>query len=335
MQIGAKSSYPYDVSAIIINRNGGEVTKKCVSLMLKEHIREIIVVDNNSNISDRQFLESLKKKGSIKLICNDTNHGYAEANNQGFRIAHGKYILFLNNDTIPKTGFIKKLISKLIKTQEIAAVQPLILFPDGTIDSVGSFLTPTGFLYHRAHRQKPNNFNSKCMEVYSLKGACMLWKKDVLKKIGVFDDSYFAYFEETELCNRAIRHGYKLFVEPSSSIIHLGGFTSNRMDEIFIQKHNTQNRIRTYIRHLPIEILFYLLFFHLITNQAFIFYLCFKKPKLAFFLQFATLKGLFLGIVDRLANPIQKYDLKHLIKSPDLGYYLALFSSLKGYDKLW
>lgn len=324
-----------DVSVIIVNRNGHKVLKECLESLLPCQTKEIIVVDNASADRSLTYLAQLKEP-CIKVIKNKNNNGYAEANNQGYELATGSYVLFLNNDTIVNKDFLAPLVDALKQDTKLAAIQPLILFPDGTIDSVGSFLTPTGFLYHKAHRQPPIKKNTKDAKVYSMKGACMLWKKSVLDEIGVFDESYFAYFEETDLCNRAIKAGYHVRFTGKSSIIHLGGFTSNTMNQGFIQYYNTKNRLFTYFRHLPSKVAWNILPFHILLTQALICKTILNHPSVALEMQ----KGMLAGIRDGIKGRMQEkgdreYDLASYIKKPDISYYVALFTSLKGYNKVW
>lgn len=320
------------VSIIIVTRNGKEVTKRCLeSLQLISH-KEVIVVDNNSNDGTLRMLRNWKSF-EIKLIENHKNNGFAEANNQGARVASAPFILFLNNDTYFSKNFIPPLITLLKTHRKIAAVQPMILFPDSSIDSIGSYMTPTGFLYHRAHRMLPNKSFLKTEPVYTLKGACMIWKKDVLAKIGLLDESYFAYFEETELCHRALNAGYSVYVCPITVITHLGGFTSNTMDQGFVQFHNMKNRIATYIRHFSMTQIIAVFMIHLVLSELLVLKTLLTNPKLAYELQ----RGLCIGIVRGIWNRFETSEMRRNvpIKKPDFRYYVALFSSLKGYSKVY
>lgn len=322
------------ISIIVTAYNGKAVTRNCLDRLIKEVFTELIIVDNASTDGSEQLYKSYRDP-RIKILRNTENKGYAEANNQGYRVATGKYIVFLNNDTVPLPGFLKPLVAYLETHNTVAAVQPLILFPDKTIDSIGSFLTPTGFLYHRAHRQKLSKKNTRPLLVYSLKGACMVWKKEVLQHIGIFDESYFAYFEETELCNRAIRAGYKLALVPKSAIVHLGGFTSNSMNQSFIQFFNTKNRVQTYFRHLPNSLAWQILPLHIWLTELLVVHALMHSFSVGWAIQKGLIAGITYGVQDRLDKQVAEYQLFRYLKKPDFAYYKALFSSLKGYDQLW
>ncbi len=329
-----------DVSIIIVNRNGKAITLECFKSLLNQKCKEIILVDNASTDGSIAALSTFAKRHKLPLqvVSNTTNNGFAEANNQGFELATGKYIVFLNNDTVVTPNFLPPLIEVLKKNSKVAAVQPLILFPNGTIDSVGSYLTPTGFLYHRAHRQQPRKEVLQEAQVYSMKGACMVWKKAVLDQIGVFDQSFFAYFEETELCHRAINNGYQLLYSPRSRITHLGGFTSNSMPQPFLQFHNTKNRFITYLKHLPSIQLFEILPIHLLLCEALVIKTMTTSLPTALAIQRGIFVGLYRGFKERFTftlSGLQRRSLKDVTRTPGLSYYQALFSSLENYQELW
>lgn len=334
------------ISAIIITRNGWEVSKTCIEGILKEPVKEVIVVDNGSTDETVEELKKIAKKEThlrqgyggqrrLKVIENNRNTGFAEGNNIGLKHVTQPFVLFLNNDTIIHKNFLQPLLKFLLTHKQTAAVQPLILFPDETIDSIGSYYTPTGFLYHRAHRQKPKKSLLHPTKVYSLKGACMLWKKSVLDEIGIFDESYFAYFEETELCHRAVNAGYHLFFVPNSIITHLGGFTSNAMDSTFVQFHNYKNRILTYFRHLKTWEVITMFPIHLFLCEAFTFMQLFRQPKVSLSMQKGILSGTLIGLIDRLTIKRKRNEISTMTKYPDVSYYFALLRSLQNFDKIW
>jgi GT2 family glycosyltransferase len=294
--------------------------------------KEVIVVDNKSTDGTLRMLKNWKTF-KLHLVENQQNKGFAEANNQGARLATAPFVLFLNNDTYFSKDFVSPLLAFLKTHKKVAAVQPMILFPDSTIDSIGSYMTPTGFLYHRAHRMKPDKKFLKTESVYTLKGACMVWKKEVLSKIGLLDESYFAYFEETELCHRATNAGFSVSVYPEVSMTHIGGFTSNSMDQRFVQYHNMKNRIATYLRHFSVGQLFSIFCVHLLLSELLILKSFFSRPSLALSLQ----KGLFVGIGKGVWSRLSEVENRKNIalKSPDISYYFALFSSLQGYSHVY
>mgnify|MGYP003968306673 FL=1 len=159
----------------------------------------------------------------------------------------------------------------------------------------------------------------------------MVWKKSVLDEIGVLDESYFAYFEETDVCHRAINAGYHLLFTAESQILHLGGYTSNKLNQEFIQYHNTKNRVLTFRKNMSLGDKIRILPLHLLLTEG----LIVKSFLTNFKLGLAMQKGFMEGMRAKVVEQNQKLSLGSLIKEPDLGYYRGLFSSLKNYNKLW
>ena len=133
----------------------------------------------------------------------------------------------------------------------------LLMYPrTHLIDSIGAFLLTSGFLYHfgREKDSKDPRYNMPT-EVYSGKGACLLFRKSVLQKTGLFDKDYFAYFEETDLCHRIWLTGFGVLYWPYTFVYHKEGSTSKKMVRSFIYFHSFKNRITTYIKNLSIKYL--------------------------------------------------------------------------------
>ena len=259
------------ISIIIVNWNGYTLLKPCIESILKGTYKniEIIVVDNASTDKSRQYVAGLSRKNkAIRMIQNETNTGFAEANNRGSDAAHGSYVLFLNNDTIVEKDFIEPLVLRL-QSKKIGGVQPTILqHPKKTyVDSVGSYFLNTGFLYHAFHNKPlPKNraLRLPARRIFSMKGACMLIKKSVLDEVGVFDPTYFAYFEETDLCHRIWIAGYEVWYEPNSVIYHKGGITSSKIPTGAITYHSYKNRLQTYLKNFETKTLWKVMPQHLI-----------------------------------------------------------------------
>lgn len=214
------------VSIIVLNWNGKKFLRNCLDSLQKITYSsfEIIVVDNNSKDGSQKFVKKNYKK--VILMENKENYGFAKGNNIGFRASAGDYILILNNDTIVTPGFLDSLMKDFEDNPEIACLQPQIILSEKKqfLDGVGAFLTFTGFLYHFGYlkdRMQPK-YNKK-MKIFSAKGACMLLRRKAIEKVGLFDEDFFIFFEETDLCFRLWLAGYVVMYEPKSIIYHVGG----------------------------------------------------------------------------------------------------------------
>lgn len=240
------------VSIIIINYNGKHHLQKCLPSLgaITYKKTEIIVVDNGSDDGSTEYIE--KNYPETKVLKNEGNNGFAKANNQGLEVSTGKYILLLNNDTKVEPGFMEPLVNHLQEVPECAAVQSKILLMEepGKIDSTGSFLTRSGFLKHEGFNETDKGQYNKKRYIFSPKGACMLISKDALIKTTLFDENFFAYFEETDLAWRMWLAGYKINFIPKSVIYHEVGATSSKLRTEFIEYHSFKNRIASVFRNM-------------------------------------------------------------------------------------
>lgn len=255
-------------SIIIVNWNGGEVFKTCLeSLSRIDYPRwELIVVDNGSTDDSQNLaLKIFSEKQTYKLIRNKRNLGFAPANNQGYRKAKGKYILLLNNDTKVEPDFLVKMVGRMERNKSIGVMQPKIFLMDkmSHLDNAGSFLTYVGFFEHWGFLEKDSAEFNKEKEIFSAKGACMLIRKSVADKVGLFDRDFVSYFEESDFCWRVWLAGYKVIFYPGAAIYHKVGFTTRRQNVLEINLHYYKNRISSLIKNLSVANLLVILPFHL------------------------------------------------------------------------
>jgi hypothetical protein len=227
------------LSIIVLSWNTKDLLCQCLNSLLAsgdwEKQTEVIVVDNGSNDGSPVMV----KKGfpKVKLIQNKENLGFAKGNNIGLREAKGEYVMLLNSDTVVEKGAIGELGRYLDEHQEVAAVAPLILNEDGSIQKDPCFLklpSPlTVFLYYNPILRKvvfkffprlllsTNDFE-KPSEVEQLPGAAVVIRSKILKEIGGLDGGYPHYFEDTDLSFRLRKQSYRLVLVPQSRIVHLG-----------------------------------------------------------------------------------------------------------------
>ncbi len=258
-------------------------------------LAEIIVVDNHSTDGTKEYLKEIQERRNLaasggrnlsrqgrdeikisrskfpnfKVIFNNDNLGFAKANNQGIKIAEGKYIMLLNSDTIVKDRALEKMVSFLEKRKEFAILGPKLLNADGTPQpSLGKFPTlpvvaAMLFLEHFLPasllrvRWSPKNER----EGDWVMGAALLLRREVYKKIGGLDENIFMYMEEVEWCFRAKKAGFRVYFYPQAEIIHLGrGSSKSGKKEPILQIF--RGLIYFYEKHQPSwkkEILLFLL----------------------------------------------------------------------------
>lgn len=218
-----------DFSIIIVNYNTKELLYQCLQ-SLKKSIKnthtEIIVIDNNSSDNSVPFVRKLFPE--IILIENDKNLGFGKACNQGINISRGKYIILLNSDceVFKNTlSTIKKIISNFSRSDRIGIIGGKILNPDGTLQfSYGKF--PTVFsnildlFKPPPHRKVQTSGYDSPHYIDWVTGAFMMINRKLFTDIGYFDENYFMYYEETDICFRAKAQGWQILYDPSPQVIH-------------------------------------------------------------------------------------------------------------------
>jgi GT2 family glycosyltransferase len=232
-----KSRLP-KVSVIVLNYNGFKYTVNCISSVLKSNYtnQEIILIDNGSSANEVLKLNNIFRK-SIKIIISKTNLGYAGGCNLGVKHASGKYIVFLNNDTLVPKNWLDISIKKLYVDKNIAFLQPKIksLEHPGFFEyagGAGGYIDIFGYPFARGRifgtLEEDIGQYDDGREIFWASGVCLFCRKSVFEKLGGFDTLFFAYAEEGDLCFRAIRAGYKNIYFPGVEIFHFGAKTSNK-----------------------------------------------------------------------------------------------------------
>lgn len=241
------------ISIIVTNYNGLQFLDdffRSVFNQTYENV-EVIMVDNNS--SDESVMFTRKTFPQVKIIENKENSGYAGGNNLGLKEAKGEYIAISNNDTVLQPDLLEKLLEAYNEIPNLGAVQPMfkIASEQTKLDSCGSFWTNTGFNYHYGIYKEANlSKYNKNFPVYSLKGVFMLMPREIIEKVGLFDDDFWCYFEETDFCHRVWLAGFECWYYPQSSLLHNIGGTSTKKDNSFVQFHSFKNRLCSYLKNL-------------------------------------------------------------------------------------
>ncbi len=227
-----------DLSIIIVNWNTKDLLIQCLKSIVPTTQRlktEVLVVDNGSTDGS----EEVVKKGfpDVAFIQNDQNLGFAKANNQALRMAKGEYILLLNPDTQVKEGAIEKLLSFLEAHPEAGVAGAQLMNPDGSKqNSIANFPSLATELLNKSLLRWffPNRFPGKEMnypepiEVDSVIGACMMVRREAIEKVGLLDEDYFLFLEETDWCYRMKKAGWKVYHVPQAEIYHLQGKSAER-----------------------------------------------------------------------------------------------------------
>lgn len=245
------NSKAIDISVIIVNYNVKELVDNCIASIYtannNEYSLEIFLVDNNSIDESPEHIEN--KYPEVIVIRNSRNIGFSKANNIAIKKASGKYILILNPDTLLEENTFKKLIKFCEDHKNTGAVTSKLILGNGKLDSAckRSFPTPSvaiprilglSSLFPQSKIFGKYNLTyldeDKTWEVDAICGAFMFIPKDVLEKTGYFDEDYFMYGEDIDLCFRIKKHGFKIYYFPEVTTIHFKGESTRKTNLSYV-----------------------------------------------------------------------------------------------------
>jgi hypothetical protein len=240
-----------DLSIIIVSYNVKDHLLAClgsITATCRDIAHEIIVVDNNSN--DGLPEATKEKHPEIKLIANKENRGFAAANNQGYEIAVGEYILLLNPDTAVKPGAVRTVLEFMKQTPDAGLAACRLLNDDGSLQrSVKRLPSITGnlmqalFLDRLFFPEYRNSFyyRSRPFRIGYPSGAFMMVRREALKGSPPLNENYFMYSEEKDLAWRLNQDGYGCYFVPGAEVIHYGGKSTDQMAEaMFLELQKSQ-----------------------------------------------------------------------------------------------
>jgi N-acetylglucosaminyl-diphospho-decaprenol L-rhamnosyltransferase len=230
-----------DLSIVILNWNVCELLDRCLASLRSDHYAlEIIVVDNASH--DDSVALVREKYPRATLIANTENRGFTGGNNQGIAAARGRYILVLNPDTEVLANALDCLVRYLDDHPGVGALGPQLLNPDRSIQSSRRrFPTLTTAFFESTWLQglAPKQILAQyymddvppdqAHEVDWLNGACTVFRREVLDRVGGYDaQNFFMYSEELDLCRRVKEAGWKIVYLPEAQVVHYVGQSSDQ-----------------------------------------------------------------------------------------------------------
>lgn len=213
-----------ELSIITVNYNGIEDTLEMIE-SLKKHLvlsYEIIVVDNASRVNEADIVA--QRYPDVVAIRSEKNLGFSGGNNLGIKVARGKYIMMLNNDTYVLDDSIGKLTDLLNNNLEVAAVSPKIKYADSPDYIQYAGATPFSAITLRNKtigfgEIDKNQYNMPCRTSF-LHGAAMVIRKEVIDKVGLMPEIFFLYYEEIDWSSHFEREGYSMWYVPQCTIFH-------------------------------------------------------------------------------------------------------------------
>lgn len=232
------------LSIILVSWNVSDLLAQCLASIYDHPLDsefEVIVADNASTDDTVNMVRS--RYPEVTLLVNSHNIGFAGGNNQAILESTGDYILLLNPDTEVFPGALNVMLQYLEGNPKVGAAGARVLNPDGTLQR-SCFPAPTlrrelFHLLHLDHRQRSGMERwdtNMPRQVEVLLGACIMIRREALNNVGPFDESYFMFSEEVDLCFRIQQAGWQLYWVPQAQIVHYGGQSTQQVAlEMFLQ----------------------------------------------------------------------------------------------------
>ena len=236
---------PVRASIIIPVFNQLDYTFQCLQALMREidlQADEVIVVNNASQDGTEHVLARMK--GFVRLINNPENMGFVHACNQGAKLARGRHLIFLNNDTVVQSGWLNNLLETVESDSAIGAVGSMLVYPDGRLQEAGGIIWIDGSGWNYGHGESTEDRRFKfAREVDYCSGASLLVRKEIFDCLGGFDERYApAYYEDTDLCFGVRSLGFKVVYQPMSRVVHYEGITAGTDIESGYKRYQEINR---------------------------------------------------------------------------------------------
>lgn len=265
---------PASVTIVILNWNGKALLEQFLpSVMATDYEAfTVLVVDNASTDDSISWLET--NYPEVELLVHDQNYGFTTGNNMALPHVKTPYFVLLNNDVEVHPGWLRPLVELMESDENIASIQPkLLAYQDRTqfeyAGAAGGFIDWLGYPFSRGRlfdlTEPDEGQYEEPAEILWSTGACMLVRKAVTDRIGLFEDRYFAHMEEIDFCWRARNFGYRVMYHPGGVVWHLGGGTLPKTNprKTFL---NVRNSLATLLKNFPASQVPYKFFFRLVLD---------------------------------------------------------------------
>jgi len=240
------------LSIVLVTHNSGTYIEVCLDSIFAQDFKayEVIVIDNASEDITKAILK--KKYPDIILKENMQNYGYSKALNQGIAMAEGSYILCLNDDIKLDSGFLVNIHDAIETENDIAAVQPKVIKPDGRIDTTGIYLSALRRFYDIGKGEIDGCKLTKQRYVFGACAAAVLYRKEALDSVRhskgeYFDEDFFCIAEDVDISWRMQKKGWHILYCPEAVCVHTGGVSRSHND--ISQYFSMRNRFLMIIKN--------------------------------------------------------------------------------------
>lgn len=263
MTTTSKNSSKPKISIVVLNWNGKRFIDPFIesysNLDYPKDRLELVFTDNDSSDDSVKYIEDkYGKLPGLKIVRNDGNYGYAGGNNRGMKEASGDFILVCNNDLVLDENLVAELVD-VAKDKKSAVTVPKLMFLNkpGYINNAGSILSPNDPwpIQEIGINKKDSSEFSKIREISAFCGACVLFRRDFLETVGLFDESFFMYFEDGDLSWRGQKAGNKFYIAPKALAYHEHTGTSKEGSPLF-NHFVGRNRLLILLKHASTAVFF-------------------------------------------------------------------------------
>ncbi len=241
-----------ELALVVINFDSGEHLRNCLGHLTQAAGStrvQIVVVDNASTDGSRDGVEEALP--GTQVLQNSVNEGYGRACNLGFRSTRAPFVCFLNPDIVPEPGSLTTMMQGIVDRPEVGVLGPRLMNPDGStypscrvVPKMGVAIGHAIFglfsdnnRFTRAYKLIDVD-HASAREVDWVSGAAMVVRREAFEQIGGFDEGFFMYVEDLDLCDRMHKAGWKSFYDPSSQMLHHVAGSSRRYPYKMIRHHH-------------------------------------------------------------------------------------------------
>ena len=240
------------VSIIIVNWNGRDHLRRCLNSVADQTFRdyEVLVVDNGSEDGSADMVRS--DFPNVRLFEQNTNLGFAKANNLAAAAARGQWLALLNNDAFPLPEWLEALVNATQEKPQYASFASCLLRHGraGILDGAGDSYHVFGRPWRNGHNQPLISPWTQPRPVFGPCAAAALYRRNVFLSLGGFDESFFCYLEDVDLAFRMNLAGRPCYYVPNAKVFHVGSATQGR-HSAFTRYHGHRNLVWTFVKNMP------------------------------------------------------------------------------------
>jgi GT2 family glycosyltransferase len=240
-------------SVILVNYNGLRYLDPCLEALRGQDVEggfDVTLIDNASTDGSVEHLR--RHHRWVRLVTSSRNLGFAPATDLALRSVAGEHLVLLNNDTVVRPGWLAALVEAAERDPQAGAVTSKLVFGDrpGVIQNAGGLLLSDGSGGDRGTGEPDRGQFDVAEDVFGACGAAMLLRREALADAGAFDESFFMYYEDTDLSWRLRLLGWRVAYEPRAVVEHSHSGTSEEWSDFFLF-HVDRNRLFTIVKNAP------------------------------------------------------------------------------------